>query len=162
MLPDRAIIAAAIALPTTRGAMAALPEFSGKGTRRRLDRWWGAVARVLEMPDAALPPRRGPSTETMPSPRGWADRHPEAAERLRAVRATMRLLALDLNTPQENLLSPDLQRRLAWDPPAARADTVAARLREGGAREWQTEVCSLVLAGALSNPGAVPDVPGAP
>ncbi|WP_235866056.1 HRDC domain-containing protein [Serinibacter arcticus] len=159
VLPDRAIIAAAVALPTTRAALAELPEFSGKGTRRRLDRWWGAIARVLEMPESALPPRRGPSTDTMPAPRGWADRHPEAAERLRAVRATMRLLSIDLGTPQENLLSPDLQRRLAWDPPAPRVDTVTARLLDGGARPWQAAVTAPVLAGALSDPRAVPDVP---
>jgi ribonuclease D len=94
----------------------------------------------------------------MPAPRGWSERHPEAAERLRAVRATMRLLAIDQGTPQENLLSPDLQRRLAWDPPAPRVDAVTARLLDGGARPWQAALAAPVLAGALSNPGAVPDV----
>lgn len=158
VLPDRAIVAAAQALPRTRAALADLPEFSGRGTRRRLDRWWGAIARVHEMAESDLPPRRAPGGDTMPAPRGWAERHPEAAERLRAVRATMRLLAIDQGTPQENLLSPDLQRRLAWDPPAPRVDAVTKRLLDGGARPWQAALVAPVLAGALSNPGAVPDV----
>ena len=43
--------------------------------------------------------------------------------------------------PVENLLSPDLVRRLMWSPPEPRdADAVAAALRAGGAREWQIEL----------------------
>ena len=37
--------------------------------------------------------------------------------------------------PVENLLQPDLLRRLCWTPPAD--GDVAGALRAGGAREWQ-------------------------
>jgi ribonuclease D len=50
----------------------------------------------------------------------------------------------------ENLLSPDLVRRLMWTPPEPRdADTVAAALRAGGAREWQVELSCDLLVDAL-------------
>ncbi len=44
----------------------------------------------------------------------------------------------------------DLVRRLMWTPPEPRdADTVAAALRAGGAREWQVELSCDLLVDAL-------------
>ena len=51
----------------------------------------------------------------------------------------------------ENLLSPDLVRRLMWTPPQpADAETVARLLRDGGAREWQIELTRDLLTEAIS------------
>jgi ribonuclease D len=50
----------------------------------------------------------------------------------------------------ENILSPDLVRRLMWAPPEPRtADTVAESLRAAGARPWQIELTCDVLTEAL-------------
>ena len=51
------------------------------------------------------------------------------------------------NVPVENLLQPDLLRRLCWAPPAD--GDVAAVLRKGGARDWQVELLLPVLEAAL-------------
>jgi ribonuclease D len=52
--------------------------------------------------------------------------------------------------PVENLLSPDLLRRLCWTPPQDLEDTtVSATLRTGGARPWQAELTAHVIARAL-------------
>lgn len=160
ILPDRAIVAAAAAAPRDRASLSRLPEFSGRGARRRLDRWWAALARAQELPDSELPSRRGPQRDDMPSPRGWAPRFPEAAERLRAVRATLRRVAAEVGTPQENVLSPDTQRRIAWRAPSPPETTaVADRLRELGARAWQVELTAAPIAQALRDPASVPDDP---
>jgi ribonuclease D len=51
----------------------------------------------------------------------------------------------------ENLLSPDLVRRLMWTPPEPPdAATLAAALRDGGAREWQVELTRDLLAEAAA------------
>lgn len=158
VLPDRAILAAADAAPRAIDALGRLPEFSGRGTRARLGYWWRAVETALALPESELPPRRPPGNDGPPNPRSWAPRFPEAAERLRAVRARMRALALEVGTPQENLLSPDLQRRLAWEPPAqSDAAGVGGALQAGGARPWQVELVSQPLAIAITDPGSVPD-----
>nr|WP_234417893.1 ribonuclease D [Miniimonas sp. S16] len=165
VLPDRAIVAAATALPRSADALGALPEFSGKGTRRRLGIWWSAVARALALPENELPSRRGPAAD-VPSYRAWRDRYPEAAERLRAVRARMREIAEEVGTPQENLLTPDLQRRLAWEAgevtprDAITTGVVATWLTTHGARPWQAEVCAAGLAAALRDPASVADPDG--
>ena len=51
----------------------------------------------------------------------------------------------------ENILSPDLVRRMMWSPPEPRdADAVTARLRAGGARKWQIELTRDLLADAVA------------
>jgi ribonuclease D len=53
--------------------------------------------------------------------------------------------------PTENLLAPDVVRRLSWTPPEpADADTVAAYLRAAGARSWQIELTTAGLVEAMA------------
>ena len=152
VLPDRAIVAAALAMPRNLEALAALPAFSGRGTSRHAAYWWQAVERALALPAADLPPRRQVSTvATPPPPRIWADKDPAAARRLDAVRAAVRSIAESADLPQENLLAPAIQRQIAWAPPAGTIDVVAVResLESQGARPWQVELTATALTEAL-------------
>jgi len=55
------------------------------------------------------------------------------------------------NIPVENLLLPDLVRRLCWEPPAQiSAASVADRLVLGQARPWQVDLAAAPLAVALA------------
>ena len=81
----------------------------------------------------------------------WADRDPAAAARLKAARASLAEVSARWSVPVENLLSPDLVRRLMWSPPRpAAADAVADALRAGGAREWQIELTRDLLTAAAA------------
>jgi ribonuclease D len=81
----------------------------------------------------------------------WADRDPAAATRLQAARAGLAEISEKNSVPVENLLSPDLVRRIMWSPPEPRETaTVAEALRAGGAREWQIELTLEVLAAAVT------------
>ena len=77
----------------------------------------------------------------------WADRDPDAAARLTAARAAVVAVGLEWSVPVENLLQPDLLRRLCWSPPAD--GDVAAALRAGGARPWQIQLLTPHLETAL-------------
>jgi ribonuclease D len=145
ILPDAAVIAAAIAAPTSQEALGALPEFRGRGTQRYLGRWWGAVAKAQALAEADLPPLALPS-DGPPQPRQWADRDPAAAARLAQVRAELAELSDLVATPVENLMTPDIVRRVLWQPPAD-LDAELARL---GARPWQIEWVGPILAAALA------------
>ncbi|MGC0142477.1 HRDC domain-containing protein [Pseudactinotalea sp. Z1732] len=162
VLPDRAIIAAAQALPKNTDDLLALRPFTNRGARRRLRTWAGAIETALELPENELPAHRAPhSPDALPQPRSWKDRNPEAAVRLDAVRPTIRALADELELPQENLLSPDTQRRIAWRPPSsATEELVAQALRDLGARRWQVEQVTERLTQALATgtPVGVPEV----
>lgn len=150
VLPDAALVAAGLALPRSVTELAELKAFSGRATRRRVAFWFAAVQRGLDVPDAELPSPRGPRSDGPPPPRAWADRDPAAAARLAAAREVLRQLAERLHVPPENLLQPDLLRRLCWSPPApVSAASVAAALAAGGARPWQVELAAALLADAF-------------
>ncbi|WP_370460205.1 hypothetical protein [Pseudactinotalea sp. HY158] len=83
--------------------------------------------------------------------------------RLEAVKRIVRSTAADLDLPQENLLTPDYQRRLAWAPPAEpTAATVRAQLALLGARPWQLDQLAEPLTDAVTRPEHVLEVVPAP
>lgn len=155
VLPDAAIVAAAQALPRSVPALVALPPFSGKGTRRRAALWQRAIDDALQLPDDQLPSSRGHRTDGPPPPRAWADRDPAANERLLAARAVVAELSATHQVPAENLLQPDLLRRVCWQPPVpADEPHLAERLAAGGARPWQIALIAPRLAEAFAAQGA--------
>ena len=150
VLPDAAIVAAAAALPRTSADLGAIRQYSGKGTRRRLDLWFAAIDEALALPEQELPPVRGPGLSGPPPPRAWPDRDPAAAARLVAAKQVATRFAEEYDVPIENLLQPDLLRRLCWSPPRqVDTDSVAEALRAGSAREWQVGLFAAPLAEAL-------------
>ena len=150
VLPAAAIVAAARELPGSEQELLRLKEFSGKGTRRRSRYWFAAVSEGLELADDQLPSRRPPrDPSALPQPRSWGDARPEAARRLDAVRAAVRERAEEIGLPQENLLSPRLQRQISWDGP--RPADAAEKLAELGARPWQVELVGQDVASALAD-----------
>ena len=82
----------------------------------------------------------------------WHRRKPEAAKRLQTARAGLGTLSEQVGIPIENLVAPDLVRRLCWDwQDTADAQTrIEQLLRDGGARPWQRELVVPVLADALT------------
>ncbi|KEP72623.1 hypothetical protein HR12_42210, partial [Microbacterium sp. SUBG005] len=92
-----------------------------------------------------LPADRVPS-DTLPPPRAWADRNPEADRRLKAARPAVEARAEELRMPTENLLTPETLRRLSWAPPAdLTVENVSAALTELGARPWQIDQTAQVI-----------------
>ena len=147
LVPDASLTAAAKAMPDSKRALAAMREFTGRASRTELDRWWGAIEAGRTTDD--LPVLRG-TGESLPPPRAWADRNPEADARLKSARAALTTLAEELSLPLENLLTPDTLRRVAWTPPAdITPSTVADALAKHGARRWQIEATSQAIAQAF-------------
>jgi ribonuclease D len=157
VMRDESIIAAAQASPGSQSALAALPEFRGQG--RNIHRWWRAVQTAAAVPEAELPPR---SVQDGPPPaRSWERRRPEAAARLKAVRAALAERAKALEIAPEVLISPDPIRVLLWESPDDQvpdAAAVAAALRDAGCRQWQIDETAELIAGALAE-ATPPPVP---
>lgn len=155
LVPDRALVAAVIADPATKQDLARVKEFTGRASRSQLDRWWAAIE--AGRADPALPAERGPG-DGMPPPRAWADRNPAADARLKAARPLVEARAEELGMPTENLLTPDLLRRVAWHPPAeVTAESIGDALGELGARPWQIAQTAQVIATAFVDSAQVPD-----
>jgi ribonuclease D len=149
ILPDSAIVAAALANPATLDDLTALPVFGGPKQRRTARVWLDALTAARARID---PPEINELLSGPPPPVRWAKRKPEAAMRLEAARAAVSELSAKVGVPSENLVSPDLVRRLCWDWSGGDDVTVDAMLRDAGARQWQRDLVVPVLARALTTP----------
>lgn len=137
LVPDLSLSTAARVLPASKRELAALKEFTGRASRTQLDRWWAAIEVGLATDD--LPSLRV-QTDSIPQPRSWADKNPEADKRLKAARSALQIVATDLEIPLENVLTPETLRRVAWTPPSPGDSESIARMLEGlGARPWQID-----------------------
>ncbi|XYX73698.1 HRDC domain-containing protein [Clavibacter nebraskensis] len=147
LVPDGSLVAVARVLPPTKRDLAAIREFSGRASRSEIDRWWAAVERGLAATE--FPQLRG-TGETMPPPKAWADKDPAADRRLKRARVAVQEVATSMGVPQENLLTPEVLRRVAWTPPADLApEAVATALESWGARPWQIEATAAPVAAAF-------------
>ncbi|WP_280717805.1 ribonuclease D [Kitasatospora sp. MAP5-34] len=150
VLADTAIVNAALAMPQNTPALQAVQGFGPRVHRRQLEQWLAAIDRAREIPEAQLPPATAPH-EGPPPPRAWAEKDPVAAARLSGARAAVTELAEAHSLPAENLITPDLVRRVSWEPPAAPdAASVSAALRAMGARQWQVDLVAPVIATAFT------------
>jgi ribonuclease D len=151
ILPDSAIIDAAIANPKTVEDLVALPVFGGRNQRRSAHIWFAALEAARRNDD---PPEEAEAPNGPPPPARWSRRKPEAAARLEAARAALGEVSQRVRVPTENLVAPDLVRRLCWDWEGAPdpLDAVDAFLRDGQARPWQRELVDPALARALQPP----------
>jgi ribonuclease D len=151
-VPDAAIIEAAQAAPRSRNALGRLPGFATRSGQRYAKEFSAAINEAFELADTELP-TLGQQHDGPPPPRAWADKNPPAAERLGRCREVIASLAGEHELPQENLISPDFVRRLAWEPPEpATIDNVRQTLTANGARPWQVELTAAALTEALAEP----------
>ncbi|RLV49182.1 ribonuclease D [Nocardioides mangrovicus] len=160
IIPDSAIVVAASTLvadrPVERRALLGTRGFHGRGAGRYADVWVAAMEAARTMPEADLPPVALRS-DGPPPPRAWADRDPEAAARLTTARAALAAISEERSVPVENMMTPDLVRRVLWQPPPSREPVeltaqLAQRLAEADARPWQIELVGPVLAEAIIDP----------
>ena len=148
LVPDRALVAAVLADPKSKSALAAVKDFTGRASRSQLDRWWAAIEAGRAV--TQLPLERASGGDALPPPRAWTDRNPDADARLKAARPVLERRAEELGMPTENLLTPELLRRVAWAPPQPlTAASVGEALSALGARPWQIAQSAQVIAAAF-------------
>lgn len=161
IIPDAAIVVAALAAPKDKTELLATKGFHGRGAERYAARWVAALKRAAALDEADLP-ARSPRSDGPPLPRAWAERDPVAARRLALARDGITTLAAANSVPVENLLTPDYLRRVLWTPPETREpETLAAEVADMltglGARQWQADLAGPVLVAAILGADAVAD-----
>ena len=115
--------------------------------------WYETYLAALELPESQLPPMRGSGTG-LPAIKIWEEKNPSGYARATHARAIVAARALELNLPTENLLSPDLLRRLCWPEPQLGAsgyeEFIQEFLSQAGARAWQIRALQGLLGQALA------------
>lgn len=141
LIPDRSIAAVVASPPKSKGELARNRDFQGRASRSKLDVWWQAIesAAEIEIAEPVL------ASDHVPNHRSWEKRFPEAHQRLNAVRPLLVEKATELNLAIELVLTPDILRRVCFQP----AEDLAAQLAGLGARSWQIELCAPLIRAGL-------------
>ena len=148
LIPDSSILAAATQKPKTRPELAAMKSFSGRASRAYLDLWWDAVHSALKATE--LPSLKPEKTDAIPNHRNWITKFPEADRRLKFAKASLIELSEQKLVPLENLLTPEILRQVSFTPPEnLLRETLAERLHELGARNWQVELAAQLIVDAF-------------
>lgn len=165
ILNDSAIVELALNPPTTKKEFEKTLRPIGLRARwlENLQIWLDAIARAVAMPESQWPAIRA-NTDTLPPIKLWRDKFPEKFAPLSHARALIEIIAEENSIPVENLITPELVRRICWSPPpgsteSASPDLVRTALLELGARTWQVDLVAQALAAALleKEPLVVPE-----
>jgi ribonuclease D len=107
--------------------------------------WISAITDALALPEDQWPEARVDSG-ALPPIKIWRERFPQNYAPLTHAKARLDEKAKELSIPLENLISPEVVRRICWNRPVG---NVAGALGELGARQWQIELTAPLLEAAL-------------
>ena len=154
-LNDAAIIEFAIHKPTNKKEAEKALRPIGMRARwlENLPTWLSAIDTALNTPEDQWPPMKS-GADTLPPIKLWRERFPEKYAPLTHARFAVETIAQELSIPTENLISPEIIRRICWAPPAASAtgvdvQAVSEAMAKLGARPWQIELVAPSVASAL-------------
>jgi len=169
LLSDAVIVDLAKHKPSNYEDFLALPIMKEKirndVQRSYLKRWWTVLSGAYEMDQSHWPEMRARG-DSIPPPRVWRDKFPIAYIHLAHARLLLTEKSLALNIPLENLISPELVRKVLFNEGKEKIVTygedsirgVSDALAKLGARKWQIEIASDAIARAR----AESEAPAAP
>ncbi|MBM3722152.1 MAG: ribonuclease D [Actinobacteria bacterium] len=159
LLSDAVIVDLAKHKPSNYEDFLALPIMKEKirndVQRSYLKRWWTLLSDAYEMDQSHWPEMRARG-DSIPPPRVWRDKFPIAYIHLAHARLLLTEKSLALNIPLENLISPELVRKVLFNEGKEKIVTygedsirgVSNALAKLGARKWQIEIASDAIARA--------------
>ena len=110
-----------------------------------IDSWLAAIKSAQSLAPDQLPQMRI-NGDGLPPVKNWREKHPLAYARLTHARAGLLEISEELKIPIENLCTPELIRRLCFNP----TEDVAGSLTAMGARPWQVLCVAPMLKNALA------------
>jgi ribonuclease D len=158
LLNDSAIVELAMNPPTNKREFDKVLRPIGLRARwkENLDIWLAAISSAVALPESDYPEMRA-AGDSMPPTKIWKERFPEKYAPFTHARAAVEARAAELNIPVENLIAPDVIRKLVWK----QSTDVTKDATDLGARPWQVaEIAELVTAALLERePLALPEAP---
>jgi ribonuclease D len=162
LLNDNAIVELAIAAPTNKREFEKALRPLGLRARwlENLPLWLESIASAVALAEQDWPQMRT-SADTLPPIKLWRDKFPEKYAPLSHARVRLEKISEENSIPVENLISPELVRRICWSPPAGstenlQVEAVQAQLLALGARTWQVNLVAVAISEALLEKEAVP------
>ena len=158
LLNDSAIVELAMNPPTNKREFDKVLRPIGLRARWKdnLDIWLATISTAVALPENEHPEMRA-AGDSMPPTKIWKERFPEKYAPFTHARAAVEARAAVLNIPVENLIAPDVIRKLVWKL----STDVEKDALDLGARPWQVaEIAEIVTAALLERePLALPEPP---
>ena len=147
LLNDSAIVELAMNPPTNKREFDKVLRPIGLRARWKdnLDIWLATISTAVALPENEHPEMRA-AGDSMPPTKIWKERFPEKYAPFTHARAAVEARAAELNIPVENLIAPDVIRKLVWKL----STDVEKDALDLGARPWQVaEIAEIVTAALL-------------
>lgn len=169
LLSDYVIIALAKSQIKTRAEFLKIPEVKARVRnelqKSYIDTWLETYLAASNLKESDWPQLRGKS-DSLPPAKIWKIKYPLAHAHLSHAKHNLAAVAAELAMPLENLLTPELVRKICFDDGKERVlelnpkliETTQTQLRLNGAREWQIEKCATILSAALAESEPLPPV----
>jgi ribonuclease D len=152
VLGDLAIIELATIRPDNLEAVAKVISWRTKLESPPFNTWLKVLTDSLKTPLDQQPEFRVAS-ENLPPMKIWKEKNPLGYARLTHARAALIELSKQIQIPTENLVTPELVKKICWQqPPSSSSEYenfVLTQLTQMGARPWQIEQVSPVIAAKL-------------
>ena len=162
LLNDNAIVELAMAAPATKKEFEKALRPLGLRARwlENLPLWLESIASAVALPEQEWPQMRT-NADTLPPIKLWRDKFPEKYAPLSHARVRLEKISEENSIPIENLITPELVRRICWSPPAGstenlQVEAVQTQLLSLGARSWQVNLVGQAISEALLEKEAVP------
>jgi ribonuclease D len=162
LLNDNAIVELAMAAPASKKEFEKALRPLGLRARwlENLPLWLESIASAVALPEQEWPQMRT-NADTLPPIKLWRDKFPEKYAPLSHARVGLEKISEENSIPIENLITPELVRRICWSPPAGstenlKVEAVQTQLLSLGARSWQVNLVGQAISEALLEKEAVP------
>ncbi|MEY3185593.1 MAG: hypothetical protein RIR58_329 [Actinomycetota bacterium] len=169
LLSDYVIIALAKSQIKTKAEFLKIPEVKARVRnelqKSYIDTWLETYLAASNLKESDWPQLRGKS-DSLPPAKIWKIKYPLAHAHLSHAKHNLAAVAAELAMPLENLLAPELVRKICFDHGKERVlelnprliETTQTQLRLNGAREWQIEKCATILSAALAESEPLPPI----
>jgi len=122
-----------------------------------IDRWLSVLTEAYDISEENWPEMRARG-DSLPAPRIWREKFPIANAQLQHVRRNLTEISEKYSIPQENLLSPEILKRVIFNSgkeevmsySESQVSEIRSKLRELGARNWQVDIVADAVARAKS------------
>jgi ribonuclease D len=155
LLNDAAVIELAIHKPLTKKEAEKMLRPLGMRARwlENMPVWLSAIESAVNTPEEQWPPMKS-GADTLPPLKLWRERFADKYAPLTHARFAIENIASELSIPAENLISPEIIRRICWTPPlhstsSLEVEAVSQAMLALGARPWQVNLLAPSVAAAL-------------
>jgi ribonuclease D len=160
LLSDAVVVAMAKSQIKSVAELMKLPEAKARirneVQKSYLELWLETFIRASSLPESEWPQLRSKS-DNLPPVKIWKVKFPLAYAHVSHAKMRLQEIAESLSIPLENLISPELVRKISFDSGTERKyefsenliSKVETELRLNGAREWQIDHCAKALASSL-------------